>query len=258
MNSQDVDSALQSSLLGTKLFAILVSQCDLYHGITNDTLNQFQLPNYVTIQFTKTSSWDGQLPPSVSFFTASNKLFTDIPAILQRNVPSSLVLLRFAHQPIVSSSFVIPQAWRVMSKLDLTNMSLSSISINLTGYSLVTFTMASANLTRVPPSIVAMPTIHSLDLSGNAIQNVPSAVLNSGPSVLLCGKPLQDGDQDELLQAYKKSHSTACEPSCTLKCFPFMVGNYYCDLACFNAACDFDGGDCQAFVFARDSSIDHF
>ncbi|KAH9150119.1 hypothetical protein AeRB84_006984, partial [Aphanomyces euteiches] len=71
-NSQDVDSALQTSQLGVKLYAIQVSQCDLVDGIANATLHQFPALSYVSIQFTKTKAWDGQLPNSISFFTASD------------------------------------------------------------------------------------------------------------------------------------------------------------------------------------------
>ncbi|CAK4593253.1 unnamed protein product [Aphanomyces euteiches] len=64
-NSQDVDSALQTSQLGVKLYAIQVSQCDLVDGIANATLHQFPALSYVSIQFTKTKAWDGQLPNSI-------------------------------------------------------------------------------------------------------------------------------------------------------------------------------------------------
>ncbi|CAK4681891.1 unnamed protein product, partial [Aphanomyces euteiches] len=119
-NSQDVDSALQTSQLGVKLYAIQVSQCDLVDGIANATLHQFPALSYVAILFTKTKAWDGQLPNSISFFTASDNMFATVPAILDRELPPSLVTMRFTHQPM-ASPLVVPSTWNVASKLELTN-----------------------------------------------------------------------------------------------------------------------------------------
>ncbi|CAK4472858.1 unnamed protein product, partial [Aphanomyces euteiches] len=170
-NSQDVDSALQTSQLGVKLYAIQVSQCDLVDGIANATLHQFPALSYVSIQFTKTKAWDGQLPNSISFFTASDNRFTALPAILQQELPLSLVSLSFSHQPMATSP-VIPQSWKVLSRLEMTNVNLSAF-VNFTGFSLVTLRIANNNLTQWPPSIMAMPSLLELDISGNALQILP-------------------------------------------------------------------------------------
>ncbi|CAK4102506.1 unnamed protein product, partial [Aphanomyces euteiches] len=248
-NSQDVDSALQTSQLGVKLYAIQVSQCDLVDGIANATLHQFPALSYVSIQFTKTKAWDGQLPNSISFFTASDNRFTALPAILQQELPLSLVSLSFSHQPMATSP-VIPQSWKVLSRLEMTNVNLSAF-VNFTGFSLVTLRIANNNLTQWPPSIMAMPSLLELDISGNALQILPwKYVVDSPPSLLrLCGNPVQGLNRSELFPVYQKLQSASCLPVCAPQCFPYMVGNYVCDLACFNAACGYDAGDCQAFAF---------
>ncbi|KAG9411363.1 hypothetical protein AC1031_017000 [Aphanomyces cochlioides] len=248
-NSQDVDSALQSSQLGSNLFGILVSQCDLYDGIANATLHQFPALSYVSIQFTKTKAWDSRLPPTTAYFTVSNNLFTAIPAILQHDLPLSLVSLSFSHQPMATSP-VIPQSWKIVSRLEMTDVNLSAF-VNLTGFSLVTLRIANNNLTQWPPSIMSMSSLLELDISGNALQIMPwKYVVNSPPSLLrLCGNPVQGVNPSELLPVYQKLQSASCLPLCAPQCFPYMVGNYVCDLACFNAACGYDAGDCQAFAF---------
>ncbi|CAK4086107.1 unnamed protein product [Aphanomyces euteiches] len=248
-NSQDVDSALQTSQLGVKLYAIQVSQCDLVDGIANATMHQFPALSYVSIQFTKTKAWDGQLPNSISFFTASDNMFATVPAILDRELPPSLVSLSFSHQPMATSP-VIPQSWKVLSRLEMTNVNLSAF-VNFTGFSLVTLRIANNNLTQWPPSIMAMPSLLELDISGNALQILPwKYVVDSPPSLLrLCGNPVQGLNRSELFPVYQKLQSASCLPVCAPQCFPYMVGNYVCDLACFNAACGYDAGDCQAFAF---------
>ncbi|KAG9411362.1 hypothetical protein AC1031_016998 [Aphanomyces cochlioides] len=239
-NSQDVVSALQSNQLGSNLFGILISQCDLVDGIPTDTLAQFPALN---IQFTKTSSWNGRLPNTTMFFTAAYNAFPAIPDILQHDIPPSLVILRFAHQPM-STQLEIPPVWKVAGRLDGSNVSLS---INLTGFGVVTLVVSSNNLTRLPPSIPLTTSIRSLDLSNNAIHDVPWAMIGSGTSVLHCGNALHDVDHRDLLQVYPTSLVKYCAPTCAPQCFPYMVGNCNCDLACYNAACGYDGGDCQAF-----------
>ncbi|KAH9114334.1 hypothetical protein AeMF1_011587 [Aphanomyces euteiches] len=248
-NSQDVESALQSSQLGLNLFGILVSQCDLVDGIANATLHQFPALSYVSIQFTKTKAWDARLPPTTAFFTTSNNHFTALPAILQQELPLSLVSLSFSHQPMATSP-VIPQSWKVLSRLEMTDVNLSTF-VNFTGFSLVTLRIANNNLTQWPPSIMAMPSLLELDISGNALQIVPwKYVVDSPPSLLrLCGNPVQGVNRSELFPVYQKLQSASCLPVCAPQCFPYMVGNYVCDLACFNAACGYDAGDCQAFAF---------
>ncbi|KAG9411360.1 hypothetical protein AC1031_016996 [Aphanomyces cochlioides] len=245
MGSQDVDSALQSSQLGAKLYGIQVSQCDLYDGIPNATLHQFPGLSYVAIHFTKTKAWDGQLPHSMVFFTASYNMFSSVPAILDRELPPSLVTFRFMNQPI-ASPLVIPKTWNVASKMDLTNVSFSA-STNFSTFSLVALGLAFNNLTQLPTSIASMASLTGLDLSGNVIPSVPWNLLDKGIPVLLCGNPLRDANRPDLLQTYQTSLAKYCEPLCAPHCFPYMVGNYNCDLACFNAACRYDGGDCHAF-----------
>ncbi|KAF0729175.1 hypothetical protein Ae201684_013152 [Aphanomyces euteiches] len=252
-NSQDVDSALQTSQLGVKLYAIQVSQCDLVDGIANATLHQFPALSYVSIQFTKTKAWDGQLPNSISFFTASDNMFATVPAILDRELPPSLVTMRFTHQPM-ALPLVLPKTWNVASKLELTNVSFSPAT-NFSTFSLVALGLAFNNLTQLPTaSMASMASLAGVDLSGNALPSVPWNLLAKGVPVLLCGNPLRDANRPELLQTYQTSAAKYCEPLCAPHCFPYMVGNYNCNLACFNAACRYDGGDCHAFELSISSS----
>ncbi|CAK4629114.1 unnamed protein product [Aphanomyces euteiches] len=183
-NSQDVDSALQTSQLGVKLYAIQVSQCDLVDGIANATLHQFPALSYVAILFTKTKAWDGQLPNSISFFTASDNMFATVPAILDRELPPSLVTMRFTHQPM-ASPLVVPSTWNVASKLELTNVSFSPAT-NFSTFSLVALGLAFNNLTQLPTR-------------GNVLPSVPWNLLAKGVPVLLCGNPLRDANRPELL-----------------------------------------------------------
>ncbi|KAF0729174.1 hypothetical protein Ae201684P_010565 [Aphanomyces euteiches] len=244
-NSQDVDSALEGSQLGSNLFGILVSQCDLVDGIPTATLAQFPALRYISVQFTKTKAWNGRLPKTIMFFTAAYNAFAAIPDILQHEIPPSLVILRFAHQPM-ATPLEIPNVWKVAGRLDVANVSLSP-SINLTGFGLVTLVVSGNHLSRLPPSIPTTTSIRSLDISNNAIHDVPWAMIDSGTSILHCGNALDDVNHQERLQMYQTSLVKSCAPSCAPQCFPYMVGNCNCDLACYNAACGFDGGDCRAF-----------
>ncbi|KAF0696935.1 Aste57867_12354 [Aphanomyces stellatus] len=255
LGHDDVDAALDAHVVGPRVFALVVSRCDLPDGIGNATLNQFQSLYFVKLIFTHTKTWSAQLPPSTYAVVLEYAAFTSLPAILRENLGPYLSVLGFVSLPM--TSFEIPDhAWVNVTRLTVTNLSLAALPPNVAMLPLVHLLADRNQLTNVSTQVLQMPSLNYLDASANNLHEGPWSLLTTMPhsTLLLCGNPLSgppDSIGPALRQVYVAEAAAACSPLCAPYCFPYLVGDHDCQLACFNAACNFDGGDCDDFGFDR-------
>ncbi|KAF0701646.1 Aste57867_7927 [Aphanomyces stellatus] len=253
LGHEDVEASLQVSQFGSGVIALLVSRCNLTNGIDNTTLNQFESLYYIGIKFTNMITWTGQLPPTTYFVTVEYAALKHIPDILQTNVGPYLTAVWLNHLPMTNLS--IPDSWgdKVL-RLSLANLSLPILPENITVLELNYLFIQQNQLKQLPPQIDQRLTY--LDASGNSLEHAPWSLLKPKSTLLLCGNPLTTNDlpasiDPALRQAYLVESSVACTPLCAPGCFPYLVGDHACQLACFNAACNYDSGDCDIFGFDK-------
>ncbi|KAF0701577.1 Aste57867_7990 [Aphanomyces stellatus] len=156
-----VDGSLQGSVLGSGVFALVVSRCDLPLGIYNGTLNQFQSLVYVGIKFTNMTPWTGQLPPTTAYEFVEYARLTRVPDILQANLQSSLTTLWLNNLPM--TTFAIPNAWHNLLRLSLSNLSLAYLPQNITAFPLNDLYVQHNALESLPAELAHMCTLDLAD-----------------------------------------------------------------------------------------------
>ncbi|KAF0732373.1 hypothetical protein Ae201684P_014716 [Aphanomyces euteiches] len=225
-------------------------RCDLRHGILNSTLHQFDQLYFIGIYFTNTTSWDGTFPATVNTVTMSYGALETIPSILERDIPASMVALRLSSHPF--QAFEIPPAWHLVRDLRLVNLSHVVFDpTTLATFDFIMLVLAFANLTTLPPGIDAMSHLATVDVSGNLFDKAPRTLLSRQVQVIACGNPInltEPLDPPQRLN-FDWTQSTSCWNPCAPSCFPYMVADHQCQLACFTPGCNFDGGDCDDFGF---------
>ncbi|CAK4660650.1 unnamed protein product, partial [Aphanomyces euteiches] len=180
---------LHAQPLGVHVFAIVVSRCDLRHGILNSTLHQFDQLYFIGIYFTNTTSWDGTFPATVNTVTMSYGTLETIPSILERDIPASMVALRLSSHPF--QAFEIPPAWHLVRDLRLVNLSHVVFDpTTLATFDFIMLVLAFANLTTLPPGIDAMSHLATVDVSGNLFDKAPRTLLSRQVQVIACGNPI--------------------------------------------------------------------
>ncbi|KAF0696926.1 Aste57867_12345 [Aphanomyces stellatus] len=276
--SLDVASVLDPAQLGHDVFFLQVSRCALPDGIPSASLAAQPQLEKIHIQFTNMTSWSGTLPPSVNHLVVRYSGLATVPDVLQHGFPPRLTSLYFEACPLKSLPAGIETEWQSLYQLMLVNTSLTHIpsvvgalhqltDLNLgfnrmggTGsndsQSSVSFSMltnltnlieldlSATDLTDGPWTLTA--THFTLDLRLNPIFAVPSAV----ESTLLTNRRIL---LDGTTFCNASTHPSYCHtPStCAPNCLTTMVGNHLCDLACFNAECNYDNADCDAYGFTR-------
>ncbi|KAH9127961.1 hypothetical protein LEN26_004360 [Aphanomyces euteiches] len=189
LGHQDVEMELHAQPLGVHVFAIVVSRCDLRHGILNSTLHQFDQLYFIGIYFTNTTSWDGTFPATVNTVTMSYGTLETIPSILERDIPASMVALRLSSHPF--QAFEIPPAWHLVRDLRLVNLSHVVFDpTTLATFDFIMLVLAFANLTTLPPGIDAMSHLATVDVSGNLFDKAPRTLLSRQVQVIACGNPI--------------------------------------------------------------------
>ncbi|RHY39483.1 hypothetical protein DYB34_013766 [Aphanomyces astaci] len=121
------------------------------------------------------------------------------------------------------------------------------------------------NITSMFPESAWPSPLTIAGLAGNGLKSVPWTAAKRGVNIDLSGNPIEDTttlDAAELKLVHRRSvilddtpycnvsQDTTCKHMCGPDCFAFMVGDYFCDLACFTPACGFDKGDCDGFGFS--------
>ncbi|RHY66998.1 hypothetical protein DYB26_003627, partial [Aphanomyces astaci] len=259
LHVDDVDKALDASLLGQILFAILISRCDLPRGVRNATLHQFPALYYFGVKFTNTTSWTDQasLPPVVNVVAFRYMPLRTLPSILLENLPATLTSMTVSNLPL-RDAFELPASWTSVTRLCLTNISLSKLSSDVLQSMDVNKLFLYHNaLTTLPTRLQHMPKLSIVDVSGNEFTKAPWDLLNDQRrTLLLCDNPLDDPRVPDTIdettrQAYIKTFQASCASPCAPQCYPHLVGDHECQLSCFNAACNYDDGDCDEFGFDR-------
>ncbi|KAG9409740.1 hypothetical protein AC1031_020050 [Aphanomyces cochlioides] len=224
LGHQDVERELQASQLSANVFAIMVSRCDLRDGIPNATLHQFQQVYFIGIHFTNMTSWDGRFPPSTNVVRLSYSQLETLPSIL-KDVPPSLLALALSSHPF--QSFEIPRAWHFVNDLRLVN--LTNVVFHpdtLVAFNLIYLDLIFDNLTAVPRGIDKMTKLQFMDLSYNALTEIPPSLLSRDIPMKVFGNPLVPPStlDPSVLAAYAQLQSPLKE--CSPGCLPYFVGDH--------------------------------
>ncbi|KAF0700118.1 Aste57867_9349 [Aphanomyces stellatus] len=266
----DIDSFLRPEQVGSRVFFIDVRRCALPQGIPLATLAPFQNLYGLFVTFSNMTQWRATndntvLPDSLTALRIRYSNLTAVPHLLA-SVPSNLIYLRLEGAPISTIPPTYVKAWATIP----------SISIN------------EANLTDIPPGLLASTTLGWLELRGNHIRSLPpewqppvgfTADLSANaladgpwnaatqPSVVfdLSSNPIStvastvdlnlvEGrtivlDDTPFCAASSSLAKSACQAKCARLCPTKLIGDGNCDWSCYNAACQFDGGDCYSYGF---------
>ncbi|RHY14998.1 hypothetical protein DYB32_010800 [Aphanomyces invadans] len=264
--SLDVDDVLDPATIGSALFILQVSRCDIPNGISNTSLARQPGLFAITLQFTKMHSWPGTLPPTTASIVLRQCAFSTIPAILEKVLPATMRILIVESTPLASLPLQISRLWHPLASLQLINTSLRELPMAITSLAnLNSLSLFNNRIQHVPVAwqsqLNALPNFRSLNLAANDLTELPT-MLRTDIDVDLSLNPIgslpQGLDLNRLLKL-KLSHTSYCNetypspPSicaasaCAHACQFSMVGDRNCDVGCFNAACDFDGTDCKEY-----------
>ncbi|KAF0696923.1 Aste57867_12342 [Aphanomyces stellatus] len=266
--SLDVDSQLSPTKLGKELFYLRVSRCDLPTGLSPGTLAAQPLVDTINVEFTNMTQWSGVLPSSTRVVFIRFSRLTTLPAILRPAVVP-ITTLYIEGSPIRDLPDDVALSWRSLVELVLINVSLTAAPAVVPRLRSLTYlkfqfddaigptipdlwqTQAAASLTGVTtltfagcglvdgPWTLAIPS-RKLTLSFNPIAQIPSSLAMgqlTARSVVL--------DDTTYCNATRAGYCSSSPTTCAPACLNSMVNNHMCNVACFNAACNFDGQDCS-------------
>ncbi|KAF0709411.1 Aste57867_5934 [Aphanomyces stellatus] len=219
--------------------------------------------------YSNMESWEGPMPPSVGSVMIRYSRLRSIPHALQLNLPSNFIILFLESSPISVIPDTVVAAWANLERLHLMNLSLQTLPASLTttltlwdvDFRLNNFTTLSKDW--LTPNTLSLSHLKVASFAGNPLPDaaVPWQLAQRGILIDLSGTNVSTPTSvdptifasrhvvlDDTPYCVDIIHSF-CKPLCAPGCFGYMRGDYYCDLACFTSACDFDGGDCDTMGF---------
>ncbi|KAF0695895.1 Aste57867_13309 [Aphanomyces stellatus] len=266
LQMDDPTPLLNTTIIGSSLFYLQISRCSVPQGLPSTALAPFTDIYRLLINFSNLQSWTGPLPPSLNSLVIRYSQLAAIPDALLVNVPPSLRIIYLDSCSLGPLPDAALAAWGNIQKLYVINASLQSIPATLAAsMTLLDVNFGLNNLTTLPPDwlddATSLRQLYkarfpgnplavapwslaqrslALDLSSTLVAKVPSGVALTKRRVVLDDTP------------YCSASTTSyCQPLCAPACFSYLRGNKYCNLACFNAACAFDGGDCDGLALDR-------
>ncbi|KAF0691208.1 Aste57867_17522 [Aphanomyces stellatus] len=280
LNVSDPVPFMDPTTIGTKLFVLQISRCDVPTGLPASAMAPFNESFYrIMILFSNLRTWDGPLPSSLAAVVIRYSAMTSIPAALQTNLPPFFCVIQLEAAPLQSLPDATIAAWPNIARLYLKNMSLQSLPTTLAStLPLADLNVRNNQLTTLPPAFVAadipssLKTLVAMDLSGNPLPDaaMPWPLAERGATVDISGtlvtaipsslpvkavtkrKVVLDGTPYCTSAIANQGVDAAnCKALCAPGCTAVMRGDFNCDLACFTAACAYDGGDCDVFGFTR-------
>ncbi|KAF0701010.1 Aste57867_8456 [Aphanomyces stellatus] len=267
ITGESVDSFLDPEILGDALFFIESRRCALPKGIRLATLAPFQHLYGLHIEFSNMTEWpvdDNHLsttfPDSLREFAIRYSHLMAVPAVLVSG-PTNLeyLVLEGAFISTIPDDYV--ESWANISLLALNALNLTSIPfVASAGLANLQWLQLRGNyITSIPPQWKpSLVQLNQIDLSANALQDAPWRLANGDTASLdLSSNPIAavPSNVDPRLLAsraivlddtpYCAAGGATCQPKCARLCETTFIANGRCDWACYSAACDFDGGDCD-------------
>ncbi|KAF0700117.1 Aste57867_9348 [Aphanomyces stellatus] len=266
-----IDSLLRPDQLGHRVYFIDIRRCPLPHGIPLDTLAPFQNIYGLYIAFSNMTQWSTDdlantttlaLPDSLTALRISYSNLTAVPRLLA-SVPSHLIYLRLEGAPITTIPEMYVKAWATVPSISINEANLSKIPVGLLASTTLGWLELRGNrIAYVPPEW--RPQVgFTLDLSANELMDGPWHIAQPGVTLELSSNPIasvSNALDETLLQkrtvvlddtpfCASSSSSSPCQSKCARLCESKFIGNGNCDWSCYNAACAFDGGDCDSYGF---------
>ncbi|KAF0696448.1 Aste57867_12799 [Aphanomyces stellatus] len=261
-----IDSFLQPSQLGSRVFCIDIRQCALSTGIPVALFAPYQNLFGLYISFSNMTQWlpdsnSTPFPDSLAAFRIYYSNLTAIPEVLAM-IPPNLVYLRLEGAAITTIPDEYFKAWAGVTTLALNDMQLMEIPDALAANlaTLEWLELRSNSITSTPVQWLAQHNqLTTVDVSGNSIRDGPWHLAKPGIVLALSSNPIATVPSyvdatllakrsillDDTLYC-KTNPSDACQSICARMCETKWIGNGKCDWSCFTSACQFDDGDCNS------------
>ncbi|RHZ08894.1 hypothetical protein DYB37_008919 [Aphanomyces astaci] len=262
----DPTPLLDPRIIGTRLVYVQFSRCDLENGLNATSVVPFQQITKIQVIFSNMSSWTGPLPASLNNILVQYSRLETIPHALLYDIPPELSTILIDASPLKTIPDIAFNAWSFVQRLQLLNVSLTTFPNGILSMPHLTeLNLRGNNITSMFPESAWPSPLTIAGLAGNGLKSVPWTAAKRGVNIDLSGNPIEDTttlDAAELKLVHRRSvilddtpycnvsQDTTCKHMCGPDCFAFMVGDYFCDLACFTPACGFDKGDCDEFGFS--------
>ncbi|RHY34337.1 hypothetical protein DYB32_001025 [Aphanomyces invadans] len=265
--SLDIDAFIDPHDVGSSVFVLKVSRCDVRSGISNSTFAHQQSLNTVVFQFTKLRDWDAALPATLTSIQFRQCDFFSVPVSLQAKLPPLLTNLMFESTPLATLPEHLVDIWQPVTNLFFFNTSLTTTptALSTLGNLQALYLTNHPWLTTVDDLWQAqlnhLPQLHSVNLGGNSLTELPTTLrsdimldVSSNPIAVLprgfdtarlTSKMVLVGNTT---YCNSSTDATVCGRAiCAPGCMLWAVGDQLCDLACFTAACEYDRGDCDEY-----------
>ncbi|RHY34968.1 hypothetical protein DYB32_000521 [Aphanomyces invadans] len=247
MTATDVATILNA--VDANLFLLSIVRCNLPTGLPPGVIGRFHGLYLLSLDTVNLTTWD-EAPSELT----SNLQFLRIPTPLA-TIPlgwTSLLQLEVWGGNLTTFPSHVTSAMAI----SLFNNSIREIPAalprNLQRLDLRSYN----NVDAIPPALFAPPSKLALvDLSYNRFTTVPDVLLPFVYNLTLgvAGTPLcatwvAAANHSETLRssaARPPRLSEICFTTCASGCEPDVIGDSYCDAACYNETCGFDKGDCD-------------
>ncbi|OQR99542.1 hypothetical protein ACHHYP_05828 [Achlya hypogyna] len=259
----DATAYLAPAVWGAHVFFLHISQCPLENGLDLRLLQPFTDIFAITIEFSNMLRWDAPpgvtWPPSLLGLNLRYGNLTTIPSVLY-HLPPQLQALNIMGNKFQSIPPTVFQHWTTVTWLGLAEANLTglppemSLMVNLerlilignqlseipeawwTGFPMLQrYEMSNNQIKVLPPGLIAAKPKALIDLSNNPLVQVPHKALDrvAAGEILLDGTPYCTFVQPR-----------GCRPTANRDCSYLDIGDNVCHMSCYNADCDWDGGDC--------------
>ncbi|KAF0703602.1 hypothetical protein As57867_007572, partial [Aphanomyces stellatus] len=111
LNATDPTEFLHPEDVGTHMFYLQISRCDLRTGLSQMSLTPFVNLNKLMLVYSNMESWEGPMPPSVGSVMIRYSRLRSIPHALQLNLPSNFIILFLESSPISVIPDTVVAAW---------------------------------------------------------------------------------------------------------------------------------------------------
>ncbi|KAF0685296.1 Aste57867_22784 [Aphanomyces stellatus] len=268
ISGDTIESQLGSLQLGRLLVYMDIRRCSIPNGISTDTLAPFQQLLGLHIAFSNMTQWPREgagLPESLTTIQIRYSNLTSVPDVLA-SVSPNLVYMRIESAPIASIPDSIHLAWANISSIALNYLSLTQVSPVMASHSALSYLELRGNaISNISLEFQRQLShqIKQIDLTANALHEGPWLVVQSSVWLNLGSNSIATvptnfdtnllASRNVVLDDTPYCATTAgvgCRPKCARLCDDYMIGNLRCDWTCYSEACQFDGGDCNAFGFS--------
>ncbi|ETV92880.1 hypothetical protein H310_12912 [Aphanomyces invadans] len=270
MTATDVATILNA--VDANLFLLSIVRCNLPTGLPPGVIGRFHGLYLLSLDTVNLTTWDeapSELTSNLQFLRIRRGRFRQMPRLFE-SLPATLITVAIEATPLAT----IPLGWTSLLQLEVWGGNLTTFPSHVTSAMAISLFNNSIreipaalprnlqrldlrynNVDAIPPALFAPPSKLALvDLSYNRFTTVPDVLLPFVYNLTLgvAGTPLcatwvAAANHSATLRSAARPPrlSEICFTTCASGCEPDVIGDSYCDAACYNETCGFDKGDCD-------------